>query len=110
MVAARRTLLSVLSIRRVPVYTFNMRKLSTNITLEELERLEKAGELGYRAPEDDTILNIADAHVQKPSVSLSPDRSWLLLCDTPKFTPISHCKLLINVVIIHRSFDSLSGC
>mmetsp|Transcript_21429 Transcript_21429/g.27238 ORF Transcript_21429/g.27238 Transcript_21429/m.27238 type:complete len:842 (-) Transcript_21429:48-2573(-) len=67
-----------------------MRKLSTNITLEELERLEKAGELGYRAPEDDTILNIADAHVQKPSVSLSPDRSWLLLCDTPKFTPISH--------------------
>ena len=69
-----------------------MRSFSTRISLEELESLEKSGQLGYRQPDNQILVDIANTQVNDPSLLVSPNKTWLLQYDSPKFTPISHCK------------------
>lgn len=68
------------------------RTCTTLISLNEVEQLERAGKLGYRQPDNKILVDIANTKVNSPHISLSPDRSWLLQCDSPKFTPMAHCK------------------
>lgn len=80
------------------IVTRNMARFSSNLSFEELERMEREGNIGFRIPDNDTILNLAESQVQHPSISLSPNRSWLALYDSPKFIPFSQCKNEVLIV------------
>ena len=69
-----------------------MTKVSSSISLEELERLEANGELGYRQPDNQVLLDLADSQVQNPALSVSPNRQWMAMYQTPKYTPFAQCK------------------
>ena len=88
-----------------------MARFSSNLSFEELERMEREGNIGFRIPDNDTILNLAESQVQHPSISLSPNRSWLALYDSPKFIPFSQCKstycLEIDYLMLYYYY---SGC
>lgn len=51
--------------------------------------MEANGELGYRIPDNQVLLDLADSQVQNPALSVSPDRQWMAMYHSPKFTPFA---------------------